>query len=415
MPWQERRTMSLKMEFVERAAQSGAKIAPLCREFGISRETGHKWLRRFRAQGHEGLEELSRRPKSIPLAKAEQVVLALLEAREAHPRWGPKKLVALLRPKLGKETPSRATAARILRRFGKVQQRRKKAAVSVVDRVPDVVASAPNDVWTVDFKGWWVTEDGSHCEPLTVRDGFSRFVLAARRMAGTKAGPVRAEFERLFRKYGIPRAIQCDNGSPFVCRRARGGLTKLSAWWISLGVRLVRSRPACPQDNGAHERMHREVRADVQAARGANARAAQRSLDRWRQEFNHVRPHEALQDQVPADVYCPGTRRSLMVGPHTYPPGWIIRRVSGPAGRISIEGETYTVGTPLCGQQIGLEPLGALRYRVWLRHHDLGLLELAPPRAAVDAACDRFLDAPGKAGKKQPLARCRADSRRRKT
>ena len=196
--------MSLKIEFAERASKEGAQLAPLCREYGISRQTGHKWLKRFREQGHEGLEERSRRPLGSPTGTAEEMILAVLSAREAHPRWGPKKLALVLRRTHGARTPSRATIARILLRFGKVRERRRKPVVSVVDRAPQVAVTAPNDVWSVDFKGWWRTKDRSRCEPLTVRDAFSRFVLRITVMPGTAMEGVRREFEALFRKYGLP-------------------------------------------------------------------------------------------------------------------------------------------------------------------------------------------------------------------
>jgi len=161
--------------------------------------------------------------------------------------------------------------------------------ISVVERAPTVLAQAPNDVWTVDFKGWWRTLNGERCEPLTVRDAFSRYVLATV-ACSTKLRDVRPIFERLFARHGVPKAIQCDNGVPFVSVRSRAGLSTLSAWWVSLGIRLVRSRPGCPQDNGGHERMHADVRADVQRHPAATREQQQRQLDRWRQEFNHVRP-----------------------------------------------------------------------------------------------------------------------------
>jgi len=185
MPWQERRVMSLRIEFVEKASKAGANVSALSREYGISRETGHKWLQRFRELGYEGLEEQSRRPSSSPLATAEDVVAAVLAARESHPSWGPKKLVHVLQRKLKGDTPSRATVARILKRFGQVRRRKRRAPKTVLDRAPDMVVKSPNDVWSVDFKGWWLAGDGSRSEPLTVRDVCSRFVLSAKLLAGT--------------------------------------------------------------------------------------------------------------------------------------------------------------------------------------------------------------------------------------
>jgi transposase InsO family protein len=390
MPWQERRTMSLKIEFVERASRRGVKMAPLCREYGISRETGYKWVKRFRERGYDGLEDESRRPGSSPLALAEQMVVAVLEARESHPRWGAKKLRLLLQRKYGSETPSRVTIERVLSRVGLVRQRRKARPTNVVERAPEVVATKPNDVWTVDFKGWWRTLDGSRCEPLTVRDAFSRFVLCAKAMPNTSMAGVRQEFERLFRKYGVPGAIQCDNGAPFISVLARGGLTQLSAWWVSLGVQIVRSRPACPQDNGGHERMHRDIRADVQAFPSAHRQAEQRAIDRWRQEFNHVRPHEALGGKVPADLYRAGSRRSLVLVRHQYPVTWLVRRVFG-KGSVCLNNEQRIIGRAFVGYRVALEPLEHGRHRVWFGDLDLGELEISLTTAQMDRGCQRFL------------------------
>jgi putative transposase len=392
MPWQERQAMSLKIEFVERAATAGANISALCREFGISRETGHKWQRRFRKQGYDGLVELSRRPAKAPLATAEDIVLAVLSNREAHPKWGPKKLLELLRARYGKQTPSRATIARILHRFGQVRRRRRRAPISIIERVPRVVVVACNDVWTVDFKGWWRAGDGDRCEPLTVRDGFSRFILCAKLLAHTTVEAVRKQFEVLFRRYGLPKAIQCDNGQPFISVQSRAGLTRLSAWWVSLGIAIVRSRPGCPQDNGAHERMHRDMRADVEAFPQATRLREQRALDRWRQEFNHVRPHEALRGKTPAKIYKPGPRRSLRLPMWRYPLGWTTKRPHSPNGRIFFRGENLPVGRAFIGHRLGVEPRDERSVRLWLRDVELGDFDVGPETSAVDAACARFIE-----------------------
>jgi len=373
--------MSLKLDFVEREAK-GESIAALCREYGVSRQTGHKWVKRFKEQGFEGLEERSRRPKSTPLATAEELVIATLEARASHPRWGPYKLHVLLRRRYGEQTPSKRTIARILLRANKVRERRKRAPISVVERAPGVVAEGPNDVWTVDFKGCWRTLNGDRCEPLTVRDAYSRFVLAAI-VCSTKNGAVRSVFEGLFRRHGIPRAIQCDNGVPFVAVQARAGLSGLSAWWVSLGIRLIRSRPAHPQDNGGHERMHSDVRADVQARPAANRDEQQRAIDRWRQEFNHVRPHQALGGKTPAEIYKVTERRRPVIQNYAYPKHFYVRRV-GAAGSFFFRGDLCRVGNPFRGLRLGVEVVDAMRVRAWLHGVDLGLIETMP---GVDDAC----------------------------
>lgn len=381
MPWKEHRKMSLKMQFVERAA-AGEKIAPLCREFGISRTAGHKWFKRYKEQGYAGLEEQSRRPKSTPLAMAEELVVATLQAREAHSRWGPRKLYLLLRRRFGDQTPSERTIARILKRANKVRERRKRASISVIEQAPTVQATAPNDVWTADFKGWWRVLDGTRCEPLTVRDAASRFVLAIV-ACRTTVEAVRAIFEQLFRRYGVPSTIQCDNGPPFICVRARAGLSALSAWWISLGIQLVRSRPGCPQDNGGHERMHRDVCAEVQADPAATLAEQQRVLDRWRQDFNHVRPHDALGGKTPTEVYKVTERRRAVIASFDYPKRFYVARVNS-NGFVRFRHDDCRVGNAFAGLEVGIEVIDAMHVRFWLHKLDLGVFETIP---AVDNAC----------------------------
>lgn len=378
--------MSSKIAFVEAAVQPGVNFAALCREHGIARQTGYKYVRRFKAHGYAGLEEESRRPDATPLASAEDVVAAVLEARAKYPRWGATKLVSVLRTTLGPLTPSERTVHRILKRLGKVRSRKQRRALSVIDTAPTVLATRPHDVWTIDFKGWWRTSDGARCEPLTVRDAFSRYVLAVELLPRTTGECVRKVLERLFRRHGMPTAIQCDNGAPFISVQALGGLTRLSAWWVSLGIRIVRSRPGCPQDNGAHERMHRDMAADLQTDPAHSLAVQQRSCDRWRQVFNNVRPHAALGNRPPAELFAPVQKgnkprknsgsRKFGVSPPTYPLHWPKRAV-GRNGNISIDGETAFISTALYGYVIALEAVGGLRHRVWLYDMPLGDIELA--------------------------------------
>jgi transposase InsO family protein len=367
--------MSLKIEFVERA-EKGEQISALCREFGISRTAGHKWVKRFRERGYEGLEDASKRPKSAPLATAEELVLAVLESRESHPRWGPRKLEVLLRRRFGEQTPSERTIARILRRAGKVRERRRRRPLSIVENAPTVQARQPNEVWTSDFKGWWRAQNGERCDPLTIRDAASRYVLACTLTESTTAA-VQQVFLRLFRKYGVPGAIQVDNGVPFVCVRARGGLSTLSAWWVSLGIKLVRSRPSCPQDNGAHERMHADVSGEVQTSPSPTRELQQRALDRWRQEFNQVRPHQALGNMTPAEVYKPKAKKPVRPVAYRYPLGFAVYRVNK-SGHILLGKEVYHVSMSLGGHLIGVQNVDELHARLWFHDVDLGLIEVAP-------------------------------------
>jgi transposase InsO family protein len=377
MPWKEHRVMSSKIEFVEKATRPKANIAALCREYGISRQTGYKLLRRYKARGYDGLEEESRRPKSTPLATAEEVVAAVLVVRKRHPRWGAKKLMVVLRRSLGEATPSVRTVHRLLTRFGRIKPRRAKPVLSIVERAPRVVVKKPNDLWTIDFKGWWRAGDGERCNPLTIRDAHSRFVLALELVEHGTGNVVRDILLKLFRRHGLPSAIQCDNGAPFISMQSMGGLTKLSAWWVSLGIKLVRSRPASPQDNGAHERMHVDVAGDLEADPEDTVEQQQRACRRWRQVFNHVRPHEALGQRTPAEVYKPSPRK-YAVQRALFPIDWAKRKV-GVNGNVGIDGDQVFISSALHGYTIALEPMRGrgLRRRVWFYGMQIGEVEVA--------------------------------------
>src|SRR5438105_10354765 len=208
MPWKEQRAMSLKLQFVERAVLKSSNLTELCLEFGISRQTGHKWLRRYRALGPLGLVEQSRRPDASPSSTGEDVVLAILELRNRHPSWGPDTIARVLQRSFGPTAPSRSTVARTLRRLGKVKRRRSPVRIWTVDGRPHVQVAGPDDLWTMDFKGCWRAGNGQKCEPFTVRDAHSRFVLAATLLPSARGELVRGVLEHLFTKHGTPRAIQ---------------------------------------------------------------------------------------------------------------------------------------------------------------------------------------------------------------
>jgi transposase InsO family protein len=368
--------MSQKLEFVEKATKPGANVSALCSEYGISRQTGHKWLRRYRAQGYAGLVEHSRRPASSPLATAEEVVVSIVELRDKHPSWGAQKLARVLARRLGPSTPSPSTIARVLRRLGKMKRKRFPVRVWTVDGRPRVEVKGPNDLWTFDFKGWWRAQSREICEPLTVRDAFSRKVLAVTLVPSRHTVHVRRVLEGLFRKHGVPLAMQCDNGSPFACSRARGGMTHLSAWLVSLGIRLVRTRPASPQDNGGHERMHRDL--SELELRPAKSRAAQqRDCDRWMVDFNEVRPHDALGGKTPSEVYRDSPRRSLVPMIPNYSGDWQTRRVNR-MGMVRIAGDSVFVSTALVGHIVGLRQESELLWRARYFDVDLGTLEIVP-------------------------------------
>jgi transposase InsO family protein len=381
MPWKEHRTMDLRNEFVLVATSPGANLSQLCREFGISRTNGYKWLRRFKAEGEAGLEDRSRRPKTISGTDGE-VVLRVIELRRRYSRWGAKKIrQLLLRSNRPDETPSAKTIARILDRAGEPRVRKPKRRLRVVLREHQpLVANAPNDVWTVDFKGWWRTKDGKRFEPLTVRDAFSRYILCLKMLSSTRAAIVKPAFEQLFERCGLPHVIRVDNGSPFACTSAPAGLSQLSAWWTSLGIRVSFSRPAHPQDNGAHERMHFDVADQLEAEPADSLDVQQRAADRWRVEFNQVRPHEALGMRTPAQLYSRSPRRYRGIRPPRYPASYGVRRVNR-NGCVHYMGKTVFITESLVGHDVAVRR--TRRGRLAIRFYDLSLglfdLAAAPP------------------------------------
>ncbi len=368
--------MSQKIDFIEKAVLPGANVSALCAEFGISRQTGYKWLRRYRAHGYVALVEQSRRPRSSPLATAEEIVVSIVELRDKHPTYGAQKISRILAKRLGALTPSPSTVARVLRRVGRVKRKRFPVRVWTVEGRPHLEVKGPNDLWTFDYKGWWRAQNREICEPLTVRDAFSRKVLAVTLVPSRHTIHVKRVLERLFRKHGLPLTMQCDNGSPFVCTRARGGLTHLSAWLVSLGIRLIRSRPASPQDNGGHERMHRDL-SELQLKPARSRSAQQRVCDRWMVDFNEVRPHDALGGKTPSEVYRSSPRRFVGALIPNYPGDWQTRRVNR-MGMVRINGDYVFVSTALVGHIVGLRQETELLWSARYFDVNLGTFEILP-------------------------------------
>ena len=294
----------------------------------------------------------------------------------------------------GLKAPSESTVERVLERAKLLRKRRRRPGPKFyATQPPHVVVEAPNDVWTVDFKGWWRTGDGTRCEPLTVRDAFSRFVLDLRILPNTSTESVRPVFERLFHRYGVPKAIHSDNGPPFASTRSLAGISRLSAWWISLGITLIRSRPGCPQDNGGHERMHADIRVEIESASAPTVMAQQRICDEWRAEFNHVRPHEALAMKTPAEVYRASSRRPTQIL-GGFPDRCVMRKVD-PRGCIRFEPQTVYVTMALAGFDVGLRPVQR-HVEVWFFDVLLGRFEYGDGRTTVEpftagdtATCNR--------------------------
>jgi putative transposase len=332
MPWRLVDPMTERLRFITDVRRRVASFAELCARHGVSRKTGYKWLHRAERDGTAALAERSRRPHSCPHATGPAVVQVVLAARRRHPSWGPRKLVKLLqRGAPRQDWPARSTVADLLRRHGLIEPRRRRRYPGHPGR-PLTPITAPNAIWTADFKGQFKTGDGIYCYPLTVQDGFSRYLLACRGLTGTTYGESRPVFERLFRDYGLPAILRTDNGVPFATG-ALGRLSQLSVWWVRLGIYPELIEPGQPQQNGRHERMHRTLKRATARPPAATARHQQRCFDAFRREYNELRPHEALADETPASVYRPSPRPyPTRLSPLEYPAHFEVRRVSRNGG-----------------------------------------------------------------------------------
>ena len=373
--------MEQRIEFALKALRT-VNFRDLCRDYGISTKTGYKWRQRLLEHGLAGMNEWSRRPHEHPHELAEAVVCEMVRLKQAHPHWGPRKIQALYARQHGREAlPSESSFKRVLERAGLTQPRRLRRSSESGRLSNGVKAQQPNEVWTVDFKGWWKDPQGLRVEPLTVRDEYSRMLLEMRVLKDSRTESVRACFERLFERYGLPGAIRSDNGSPFASSQGLLGLSRLSAWWLALGIDLERSRPGCPQDNGAHERMHRDVRRELQAGRIGREQAA---FDLWREQYNQERPHEALGMRVPAALYQPsartyeGTPEDLDYG------GMETRRVHRRTGLIVYRQQPIPISSTLGGWSVGLSERDDGLLEVWFSRLLLGLLD--PTTASFQSA-----------------------------
>lgn len=343
----------------------------LCAEYAISTKTGYKWQQRLLQYGLAGMAEQSRRPKHSVNELAEAAVCEIVRLKRAHPHWGPRKIRELYLRAHG-HAASESSFKRVLERAGLTEPRRRRQRAGEAGRLwSGRRAQAPNDVWTVDFKGWWYDGQGQRCEPLTVRDEHSRYLLELRRMPDARTATVQQCFERLFQQHGLPGAIRSDNGNPFASTHALLGLSRLSAWWVALGIDLERGRPGHPQDNGAHERMHRDIGVELQPRT-----AQQDALDLWREEFNQQRPHEALGMKCPAQVYR-NSERPYQGSPEELEYPAMDTRKVGQHGTIKWRGTLLFVTSSLAGWSVGLKPLANGQQEVWFGRLLLGWLDPA--------------------------------------
>ena len=353
MPWKKVSEMQEREEFIKRAIQPKANISELCREYGISRSIGHKLLKRYREEGKKGILPKSRAPKSNPLQVSAEVVCEIILLRTKYPRWGGATIRELLLDKF-KEVPSSRTVDRVLERAGMVREKRTSRG-RWIDRDKLITPKYPNHVWTVDFKGWWRTKDRKPCFPLTVRDGYSRYLLGIDGLLGTNFESTQEVFERLFEKYGLPEEILSDNGPPFATVLSVQGITRLSAWWVKLGIKPRRIIPRCPFMNGSHERMHRDMKAELQNNPQWNLKEQQKSFEEWRNFYNEIRPNQAIGMKKPSAVYTLSERSYHTPIPEfDYPHSMEVRRTSS-RGYISWHQKPFFISGALANETIGIQ------------------------------------------------------------
>lgn len=372
MPWKNESVQEQRRVLALRMLSGRQTVTALCRKAGVSRQTAYKWCARFEADGKKGLVTRQRgRPKHRSRG-IEQWLKRVLAVRRRRPGWGARKLRWWLEQTHPKQAwPSVRSIQRWLRTAGQVRPRRRRlrAGQGLGD---SVLPLAPNDVWTVDFKGPFSSGDGQRVLPLTVRDGHSRLVLSAQPVRATSERQVRRVLTRLFVQHGLPRAIRTDRGSPF-CGSGPYGLTALSLWWTRLGIEVQFARRRRGLDNNAHEQMHRVLKADVARPPAGTYSAQVRRLQRWRHHYNHDRPHEALGGQTPARVYHSSPRSMPRLAPPRYPPSWLTRRVR-PHGFVKLDGSSRHIGRAFVGLLVGFAPHQDT-YKVYFERLFLGTLD----------------------------------------
>jgi transposase InsO family protein len=373
MPFQETCALDETVRFVAAYLAGEETMTALCHRFGISRQWGYELMRRYDAKGAAGLEPRSRAPHHPGRAMADEIAQAIIGLRGEHPTWGPKKLRRVLEWRLPQTAwPAASSIGDLLRREGLVRGRRRRRLALPVSQ-PFAAITAPNELWCIDFKGWFRTGDGERCDPLTLTDADSRYLLACRVVSPTAAG-VDAVTDAAFREYGLPRALRSDNGPPFASTGA-GGLTRVAVKWLKLGIHLERIDPGAPQQNGRHERMHGTLKRDTARPPAGSLAEQQQRFDAFRRVYNAERPHEALGQETPASRYQPSLRGypERLAEPH-YDAAQAVRRVRS-NGEIRWGGELIFLSDALVGEPVGIAETEEGDWLVSFFHVPLGLFD----------------------------------------
>jgi transposase InsO family protein len=378
MPWKTRSNTQLRRRVIREMSREQINVSELCRQHGISRKTAYKWKARFEKGGTPALEDRAPVARRIPGRLWARFAARLQGLHRLHPRWGPKKIWALLkRSRNGRKTLSVSTVKRCFERWSWSRKRaRRPRHGAILSRAKLTQAKRPNQVWTADFKGWFRTGNGSRVDLLTVRDQYSRYIVAIHLQSGQTVAMTLAAMQEIFRQHGLPECIQTDNGGPFGSTGCLG-LTRLSAWWVKLGIRVEFIDPGHPEQNGAHEQMHRVLKAETTQPPAPSLRAQRVRTQKWRREYNEQRPHEALDYQRPEVVYRVSRqklpKKELEL---SYPRQWKSRWVKS-SGEICLEGRRWFVGEAFAGQRVGLEKVGVGVRRVHFANMLLGEMHSA--------------------------------------
>lgn len=372
MGWKETRVHDERMQFILEAEAAERPLAEICRAYGISRKTGYKWLERHQLEGVAGLADRSRAPHQRPNAIAKEMEQQVLELRAERPYWGERKLHSFLeRERSQQHWPAPSTIGVLLKRHGLTHPPRRRLRATPSAQL--TAATEPNLVWAIDFKGHFRTSDGQRCDPLTISDTASRYLLRCQLVERTGYDHVRPLLEATMREYGLPVAIRSDNGPPFASV-GLGGLSRLSVWLLHLGVMPERIEPGHPEQNGRHERLHRTLKRETANPPQATERAQQRAFDAFRKQYNEERPHEALEMKTPASVYIPSPRVYPARLPEIeYPSHYQLRRVQL-HGDINFAARGIFLSEVLAGEVVGLEEQED-GWRIWLGSLELGWLE----------------------------------------
>jgi putative transposase len=391
MGWKVKDMQEQRFCFIEEYRREELSLSALCHSYGISRPTAYKWIERYEEQGLGGLQDQSRAPHHPARAMAEGVKELILAVKAKHAFWGARKIVAHLEAQSPQQDwPAASSVGELLKRHGLTVSRQRRAHQQAANH-PLVHADQSNRVWSVDFKGWFRTGDGQRCDPLTLTDNYSRYLLRCQALWAETTVNVKPVMEAAFREYGLPERIRSDNGAPFGSGGA-SGLTALSVWWIRLGIVPERIKPGCPQQNGRHERMHLTLKQETADPPAATLRQQQQRFDTFRQEYNQQRPHEALQQKPPAKFYQASCRPYPARLPQMeYPSGWLVRRVCS-GGKFRHGGQLRFISHALVGELIGLEPMDDGYWQSWFGGYLVGVLDQTKARMYTPGEWQRKLE-----------------------